>query len=45
MYYEKRFILSIKAIKNCYFSRRNGYKGTIIGKYSIILRLFNYNIL
>ena len=41
----KRFWISIKKREKCLFSRRNGYVGTIILGYSVVLRLFGHNIL
>lgn len=41
----KLFWLSIKPISKCLFSRRNGYTGKHILKYSICLRLFGKDIL
>lgn len=39
------FYISIKPAKDCLFSRRNGYEGIIICKYSVYLRLFGKEIL
>jgi hypothetical protein len=41
---ETKFFLSIKKLDKCLFSRRLGYRGTKIGKYSVVLRLFGKNI-
>lgn len=41
---EIKFFLSIKKLDKCLFSRRLGYRGMIIGKYSVLLRLFGKNI-
>lgn len=38
------FWLSIKNVKYCLFSRRNGYSGIRIMRYSIVLRLFGKEI-
>ena len=40
----KTFQFSIKNKKNCLFSRREGKVGKIILGYSVIIRLFNKDI-
>lgn len=34
------FYISIRKKEDCYFSRRNGYRGKILFGYSICLRVF-----
>lgn len=42
---ERKFWISIRKAKDCFFSRRNGYQGKVILGYSCMLRLFGYDLL
>ena len=41
----KPFWVSVKRKEKCLYSRRNGYLGTLIFGYSVMVRLFNKDIL
>jgi hypothetical protein len=42
---ERQFWISIRKAKNCLYSRRNGYIGSIICGYSVVIRLFGHDLL
>lgn len=45
MDHRRKFWLSIRISKNCLFSRRYGMVGKLIGPFSIMLRLFNKDLI
>lgn len=44
MYNEQLFFISIRKANKCLFSRRNGILGNIVFGYSIVIRLFGWEI-
>lgn len=42
---ERKFWISIRKAKDCFFSRRNGHVGSIIFGYSVVIRLFGHDFL
>jgi len=42
---KKKFWALIKKADKCLFSRRNGYEGKILFGYSVMIRLFNYDLI
>ncbi|MBK5202161.1 MAG: hypothetical protein JJE45_00365 [Prolixibacteraceae bacterium] len=42
---DRQLWLSIRKAKDCFYSRRNGHVGSVIFGYSVVIRLFGYDLL